>query len=375
MQDRVSASAPAAIFIVPSAGKGQRLFRATLLATAFITAGTAICLVTRHRSAPTQPASPPVFTPPNTATTYGALPDASAFAAKAASILLRDAEPTLITLPLSAIHTPAPETVPASQVAAKPAVSEVVSLPTLSAKSGRQEAHFEPRPATRTAGDPHNAAAKKPARIAGETAATTAAITEPPSGLFDAIGSFFKGPSTALAYADMPSLTAGATNYIRSGRGGVALYDIEAHTVTLPNGVKLEAHSGQSGQFGSQYVNMMDDSRYAPVRMHGPTPSSPQGVTYKLTLREALFHNVQALRLTPVSGPSYGRTGLLAHTYMLGPDGNSNGCVSFRDYKAFLTAFQRGEIDRIVVVGKYAPAAPDTPTPREHHRRFALNRS
>jgi len=34
---------------------------------------------------------------------------------------------------------------------------------------------------------------------------------------------------------------------------------------------------------------------------------------------------------------------------MLGPRGDSNGCVSFRDYDAFLNAFLRGEITRLVV--------------------------
>jgi type VI secretion system (T6SS) effector TldE1-like protein len=46
----------------------------------------------------------------------------------------------------------------------------------------------------------------------------------------------------------------------------------------------------------------------------------------------------------------FGRDGMLAHTYMLGPNGQSNGCVSFNDYEAFLSAFQNGEIDRLVVV-------------------------
>jgi hypothetical protein len=35
---------------------------------------------------------------------------------------------------------------------------------------------------------------------------------------------------------------------------------------------------------------------------------------------------------------------------MLGPSGQSNGCVSFRDYPKFLRAYLRGEINRIVVV-------------------------
>jgi len=45
-----------------------------------------------------------------------------------------------------------------------------------------------------------------------------------------------------------------------------------------------------------------------------------------------------------------GRTGLLAHTYMLGPKGDSNGCVSFRDYSAFLHAYLGQKIKRLAVV-------------------------
>jgi len=46
----------------------------------------------------------------------------------------------------------------------------------------------------------------------------------------------------------------------------------------------------------------------------------------------------------------FGRTGLLAHTYMLGPNGDSNGCVSFKDYNAFLQAYRNGEVKRLAVV-------------------------
>ncbi|HBK08379.1 MAG TPA: hypothetical protein DDZ81_21435, partial [Acetobacteraceae bacterium] len=42
--------------------------------------------------------------------------------------------------------------------------------------------------------------------------------------------------------------------------------------------------------------------------------------------------------------------GLLAHSYMLGPNGDSNGCVSIKDYEKFLKAFVNGEIRRLVVV-------------------------
>jgi hypothetical protein len=41
---------------------------------------------------------------------------------------------------------------------------------------------------------------------------------------------------------------------------------------------------------------------------------------------------------------------LLAHTYMLGPNGDSNGCVSFKDYDRFLQAYLKGEVQRLVVV-------------------------
>ena len=46
----------------------------------------------------------------------------------------------------------------------------------------------------------------------------------------------------------------------------------------------------------------------------------------------------------------YGREGILAHPFMLGTNGESNGCVSFKDYPAFLNAYLRGEITRLVVV-------------------------
>jgi hypothetical protein len=68
-------------------------------------------------------------------------------------------------------------------------------------------------------------------------------------------------------------------------------------------------------------------------------------------MRKRLFHGVRAIRLNPVNeNKMFGRAGMLAHTYMLGPNGQSNGCVSFKHYSKFLRAFQKGEIDRMVVV-------------------------
>jgi Protein of unknown function (DUF2778) len=149
-----------------------------------------------------------------------------------------------------------------------------------------------------------------------------------------------------LAYAapeggvlgDARSLTSSASpRYDR----WAAVYDVAAHTVYLPNGTRLEAHSGLGDR--------LDDPRHVNERMRGATPPN----VYELEPREQLFHGVQALRLKPVGGGDiYGRTGLLAHTYMLGPNGDSNGCVSFKNYTAFLQAFKNGEVKRLVVVAR-----------------------
>jgi hypothetical protein len=126
-----------------------------------------------------------------------------------------------------------------------------------------------------------------------------------------------------------------------------AVYDISAHTVYLPDGEKLEAHSGIGDK--------MDDPSYIKVRMRGPTPPN----VYDLTLREEIFHGVRAIRLNPVDDDKmYGRAGMLAHTYMLGENGQSNGCVSFKDYQKFLQAFLDGKVERLVVVAKLDSSSP-----------------
>ena len=123
--------------------------------------------------------------------------------------------------------------------------------------------------------------------------------------------------------------------------GRTAIYDIMAHTVYLPNGRRLEAHSG----LGS----LMDNPRHVHRKMRGPTPSN----VYNLALRERKFHGVRAIRLNPVDeGRMYGRDGILAHSYMLGANGQSNGCVAFRNYPEFLDAFLKGEVTRLAVVGR-----------------------
>ena len=121
--------------------------------------------------------------------------------------------------------------------------------------------------------------------------------------------------------------------------GLTAVYDISAHAVYLPNGSVLEAHSGMG--------SLRDDPDHVSVPNAGATPPA----VYELKPRERQFHGVQALRMIPAEGSdTSGRSGLLAHSFMLGPKGDSNGCVSIRNYDRFLKAFNDGEINRLVVV-------------------------
>ncbi|OHV76547.1 DUF2778 domain-containing protein [Rhizobium sp. LCM 4573] len=123
----------------------------------------------------------------------------------------------------------------------------------------------------------------------------------------------------------------------------VAIYDITNGVVHMPNGTKLEAHSGIG--------KMRDNPKYTHVKMKGPTPPG----TYKLSMREKPFHGVAAIRLTSVDGKHpQGRTGLLAHTYLLRSNpGDSHGCVAFKNYDKFLAAFRRGEVTHMVIVPEH----------------------
>jgi Protein of unknown function (DUF2778) len=140
----------------------------------------------------------------------------------------------------------------------------------------------------------------------------------------DPDGGFFRGG---------PDLTSLGYDHL------TAIYDISARAVYMPNGLKLEAHSG--------YGHLMDDPGHVSERNVGATPPA----VYDLRPRERLFHGVEAIRMIPVDGnATLGRSGLLAHSYLLGPNGDSNGCVSIKNYEMFLRAFKNGEIKRLVVV-------------------------
>lgn len=174
-------------------------------------------------------------------------------------------------------------------------------------------------------------------------------------------------PVLAYARPDNPSESGGLGQAFRNlfsspggsrAGNGTAVYDINAATVTMPDGTKLEAHSG----IGS----MADNVRYVNQKMRGPTPPD----TYKLSMRESLFHGVEAIRLTPVDGKvKHGRNGLLAHSYLLrGGRAESHGCVAFKDYKRFLAAFKQGKIKRLVVVGGGGGSRPKATTVADNGR-------
>jgi len=193
--------------------------------------------------------------------------------------------------------------------------------------------------------EPHIIANRGPSRPPVTTDNVLAAAPPDQRNFLEKFFGINKPAETQLAYASPDGGLSGLSIPNKAAQAGsperntTAIYDISAHTVYMPDGRRLEAHSG----LGSA----LDDPSRVSERMHGATPPH----VYSLRLREALFHGVRALRLNPIGeGNVYGRSGLLAHTYMLGPNGDSNGCVSFKDYDAFVRAYDRGEVTHLVVV-------------------------
>ena len=215
----------------------------------------------------------------------------------------------------------------------------------------------EPEPLSGSEAKPFNADAWRQASL--EAVPPPASIMNPAPGNVplppsrDAAGNNEAAPLPPPRPLDFGPIARPATGYDR----WTAIYDISAHSVYLPDGTRLEAHSGLGDN--------RDDPRHVDERDRGATPPH----LYELTQRESLFHGVQALRLTPIGdGDVFGRTGLLAHPYMLGMNGDSNGCVSFRDYEVFLRAFQNGAVKRLAVV------AQSTREPRPPGRLESLRR-
>jgi hypothetical protein len=200
-----------------------------------------------------------------------------------------------------------------------------------------------PRPAPRSVASNRPAVRYRVASLSDTPppAAAAADATPSDSGIIDVFERLTRARASDAAAKDAAptDATTKDANPLAVDPSHTAIYDISARTVYLPTGERLEAHSGLGGY--------MDDVRSVHLRHRGPTPPN----VYELELRESPFHGVQAIRLNPVDARKmHGRDGILAHPFMLGPDGQSNGCVSVKDYPAFLNAYRRGEITRLVVV-------------------------
>ena len=254
----------------------------------------------------------------------------------------------------------------ASLEAAPPAAAAIPAPPDVPSPPKRDVARIDdaaPLPPARPAEFGSLAAPAEPDRRAPRVAERAAPATPPADdrNIFQKLFGPGRQSGAALVYATPESDAAararagapaaagrasGLSIFARSAPPSgydqwTAVYDISARTVYLPDGTRLEAHSGLGDK--------LDDPRFVSERGRGATPPH----LYELERREDLFHGVAALRLDPVGGGDvFGRAGLLAHSYMLGPNGDSNGCVSFKDYDAFLHAFQHGQVKRLAVVAR-----------------------
>jgi hypothetical protein len=268
---------------------------------------------------------------------------AMAFArASAVPLLLQSSVDRTVNVPTAPHLLEVPHSQAKLEIAQGPDLTQVANLApdgTLTSPSTNSVALPQPRPAK-------YAMARSPV---GQAAPQVAAATPPPTPIAEKRVTSPQTENKSMLLPGPDSRT--------------AVYDIAAHTVYLPNGERLEAHSGLG--------NELDDPRYVDVKNRGPTPPN----VYNLAMREELFHGVRVIRLNPADdGKMFRRDGMLAHPYMLGPNGQSNGCVSFRDYPKFLEAFLNGEVDRLVVVPNLGTERSHAARARrEHVSRYAFN--
>ncbi len=257
-------------------------------------------------------------------------------------------------VPQAPAHTVNVENVVKLLVFRAPA-SQVVAAPQVASLTSSDRASPTPLPAPRPFAARQTAHEFAHASVASAAPEITSSVPAQ-SGSSSGAGGFLQRLFAPHASRSESPLLAAVDSH-------TAVYDIEAHVVYLPNGERMEAHSGL-GQW-------IDDPGHVNMKARGATPPN----VYNLVMREGLFHGVEALRLQPVGDNSmYGRDGILAHPYMLGPSGQSFGCVSFKDYQAFLQAFKRGEVNRMVVVPHLDGSLPATiRASRDSGNRYAFN--
>lgn len=232
--------------------------------------------------------------------------------------------PTVTVAALQSAGTTAAATV---DVAALSPASLVAGLAT--SAPDKPGAIVPPPPGAKPAPPVRVARTETPQRVSKpENAAPVLAYARPgnpeedENGVFGGLGKLFSGPR------GLP------------GPGSkIAVYDISAATVHMPDGTKLKAHSGIG--------HRMDNPKYAYVKNLGPTPPN----IYRLRMRERRFHGVEAIRMLPQDRAAMkGRDGMLAHTPLLRNSKGSHGCVAFRDYNKFLKAFKAGKVKTMIVV-------------------------
>ncbi|WP_289032603.1 tlde1 domain-containing protein [uncultured Roseibium sp.] len=228
------------------------------------------------------------------------------------------AEPTAGDIPVDAVVAAVASLEPTDDLAEVPAESSVALL----------EAEPVPVPGKRPAAPKRRIV--KPRDTAAPASATLAYARDVDprkegDGIFSGLSKVFNSGEVRLP-----------------GRGsGIAVYDISAAIVYMPDGTKLEAHSGIG--------KMLDNPRYTKVRNNGPTPPN----IYNLRMRERRFHGVEAIRMLPVDvAAMHGRDGMLTHTPLLRGRIGSHGCVAFKDYNKFLRAFKAGKVKKMIVVPK-----------------------
>ena len=325
-------------------GKSARIAAAVkkaVLASEKVASNSAPSAEARHQSATISLPAPERFAP----VTGGAVdnkPVQLAYATPAQSHVEDSAFSALLTAPSEDDLAEEPDQDKAEDTVALPSHEDTPSVGPMpqfrpqSAQTEKLPAEDE-KPTTKQAED---AAAKK------EEETAKADEDEPP-----------KKQKLAYARPEDPTENSAGTGFGQALRNmfgggakagnGVAVYDITAAKVYMPDGSVLEAHSGIG--------KMADNPRYVNVRMTGPTPPH----TYNLRMRETRFHGVEAIRMLPVDGKNkHGRDGFLTHSYLLrGKRAESHGCVAFADYPRFLTAFKQGKVKQIVVVPSGGRAA------------------
>jgi hypothetical protein len=232
------------------------------------------------------------------------------------------------TVTVAALQTAGTSAQASADIVAKPAPAGVASLAaTVLAKPGAivpPAPDLKPEPPVRS--KPATATTRRSAEP--EDASPVLAYARPGTpeddedGVFGGLGKLF-----------------GGSKGIPGPGSKIAIYDISAATVHMPDGTKLEAHSGIG--------HRMDNPKYAYTKNLGPTPPN----VYRLRMRERLFHGVEAIRMLPMDRAAMkGRDGMLTHTRLLRRSIGSHGCVAFKDYNKFLNAFKRGKVKTLIVV-------------------------